>query len=374
MYACSDAFHAAVANNNPQMALFIFDDCVITNEDIDIDMGVELTDYFCTTEDIGIGEALSNELRFKLMNEKQLLNDFPFGEFTALLGVQISEASYGGGLSLSYGGHTFAGGAVSGKRLTKDGVATANQPPFSVVSMAAVNNKVYCFSERGQIYAVYAGTGKTAPLTSYDFMVEKASRWGGCTYSYENRILTIRIIDVNGEGFELKYEFVPLGIFTAERPAVVDDVQLDMTCYDRMKKFDADMDVDVNYPTSLLELLRQVCRSEGVELETTSFINASLTVAEKPDKFDRCTKRDVIAWIAEAAGSNAKISRDGMLRLAWLQSTSQSFDESTYTECRPFYYTTPAVNKLVVRDLGAGSDTNVGSGDNPYLIQDNPFL
>lgn len=371
MYPCSNAFHEAVANNNPQMALFVFADGIITNEDIDVDVGIDMTDLFCTTEDIGIGEALANELNFRLMNEKQLLNDFPFGEFNALLGVMLSSSEYGGDmLTLSYGGHIYRSGQTAGTRLTKDGVPTTSQPSFSVVALAAMDGKIYCIGASGQIHVVSAGTGARVAFTTYGFMTDKVTRWVGRTFSYENRILTARAIG----GTEDVYEFVPLGVFTAERPSVVDDVQLSMTCYDRMKKFDVDMDVNIAYPASLSTILQAVCDSENVPLETTSFINSSLIVSAAPDKFSSCTKRDVIAWIAEAAGSNAKISRDGALRLLWLTDTTQSFDESSYTECRPYYYTTPAIDKLIVRDLGAGSDVNIGSGNNAYLIQDNPFL
>lgn len=371
MYPCSNAFHQAVANNAPQLAMFVFADGVITNEDIDIGQGIRFSDFFCTKDDISIGEPLSNELSFRLMNEKQKLNDFPFGEFNALLGVQIGREQNKDGFSLSYGGHIFRGGSRAGQRLTKDGIATSGQPSFNPVALAAMDNKVYCFGTNGEIYAVLAGTGAQTTWPVNAFMKEKVTRFAGNTYSYQNRILTIR----RNTGYVDTYEFVPLGIFDAKRPNVTDDIQIDLTCNDRMRRFDGDMsELNITYPITLKNLLTAICQSEGITLETSSFLNMNVSVEKAPEQFENCSKRDVIGWIAEAAGCNAKISRDGGLKFVWLTNTSLRFDESGYTECRPYCFQTPKVDKLSVRDLSSSTEQESGSGSNAYLIQDNPFL
>ena len=94
MYNASSAFHTAVANGAPQKALLLFDDAVFTNDDIDVDAGIELDDYFNTEEDIAIGQALSNELRFNIFNDDRMLNNYSFGDFTATIGAQISTGVY----------------------------------------------------------------------------------------------------------------------------------------------------------------------------------------------------------------------------------------------------------------------------------------
>lgn len=381
MYPVSQAFHTAVRNNAPQMALFVFPDGVITNEDIDIEQGISFRDYFCTKDDIGIGEALSNELDFRLMNERQKLNDFPFGECYALLGVQIGHGTGTGELMLSYGGHTWRGSSAAGRRLTKDGVAVSGQPGFNPASLAAMDNKVYCFGTNGEAYAVLAGTGAQTSVPVNAFMIDKAKRFAGNTYSYQidsnqHKILTIR----RNTGYVDTYEFCPLGYFNVERPKVTDDIQIDIHANDRMLRFTSDMSgVGITYPKTLKEILTAICNSEGVTLETDSFLNMNVQVASAPEQFETCTKRDVIGWIAEAAGYNAKISRDGGLKFVWLNNnTGQSFSETGYTECRPYCYQTPRVNKLSVRNTSAGTETIVKpdgeDGKTAYLIQDNPFL
>jgi len=376
MYPCSNAFHQAVANNAPQLAMFVFADGVITNEDIDIGQGIRFSDFFCTKDDISIGEPLSNELSFRLMNEKQKLNDFPFGEFNALLGVRIGHETGISELMLSYGGHTWRGASTAGRRLTKDGVAVSGQPGFNPASLAAMDNKVYCFGTNGEAYAVLAGTGAQTSVPVNAFMIDKAKRFAGNTYSYQidsnqHKILTIR----RNTGYVDTYEFVPLGIFDAKRPNVTDDIQIDLTCNDRMRRFDGDMsELNITYPITLKNMLTAICQSEGIALETSSFLNMNVSVENAPEQFENCSKRDVIGWIAEAAGCNAKISRDGGLKFVWLTNTSLRFDESGYTECRPYCFQTPKVDKLSVRDIGNDTEQISGSGSNAYLIQDNPFL
>lgn len=364
---CSNAFHQAVANGEKQMALFLFDGAVLTNGDIDVEAGVEFDDYFCTKEDIGIGEALSNELRFKIVNEKNLMRTFPFGEFTAMLGARIQNGRNTSGLSISYRGYTFA---ASGSRLTRNGTATSGQPGFAIAGLGGYDGKVYCFGASGQIYAVTASSGAKATVTGNAFMTDKAAGWSEKAFAYDNNILTIRTVG----GSEEKYEFAPLGVFNADKPNVIDDIDIDMTCYDRMRKLDKNMDLEITYPVTLKQLLNLVCASENVPVSSASFINEGLTVNEKPDQFDGCTKRDVVRWIAEAAGGNARIGRDGVLKISWLVSTNQTFDEGGYTECRPYYYQPAAVSQLCVRDTTEVTDAFFGDGTNVYLIQDNPFL
>lgn len=374
MYPCSNAFHQAVANGEPQIAMLVFADGIFTNSDLDVSSGIDFSDFFCTGSNIGIGEAVSNTISFRLFNDHQLLNTFPFGRFRALLGARISSSENASGLSLTYNGHVFVGSAYQGRRLTKDGSPTYGQPSFTVTGLAAMDGVVYCFGANGEIYAVSAGTGRAADYPNNAFMHYKAKRFYGLACSYENKILTINEVDGPSE----VYEFVPLGTFIAERPNVVTDREIDMTCNDLMQLFDKDMSsVTVNYGStgiSLRQLLSTICQSEQISLQTTSFINSNIVVTEAPEEFESCSARDVIAWIAEAAGSNAKMTRDGKLALVWLSNTSQSFDENSYTECRPYFYQTSAVNKLCVRDLTSGTDTIQGSGGNAYLIQDNPFL
>ena len=74
MVNVSEAFHKAIADGNPQMALLVFSDAVFTNADIDVSRGIEFHDYFNMDEDISIGQATANEISFSLFKDDRLLN------------------------------------------------------------------------------------------------------------------------------------------------------------------------------------------------------------------------------------------------------------------------------------------------------------
>ena len=85
--------------------------------------------------------------------------------------------------------------------------------------------------------------------------------------------------------------------------------------------------------------------------------------------------RDVIGWIAEAAGSNARFDRDGYLVMDWLHTnTGQVYAETDYSEFQPYWYQTPRVDKLYNRRTADGDEKIRGNGSEGYLIQDNPLL
>lgn len=177
------------------------------------------------------------------------------------------------------------------------------------------------------------------------------------------------------DGVRETYEFVPLGWFIAERPNAPDQILINMTCYDRMQKFEKDMkDVSVTYPISIGGLFARICSVAGVSYRSSSFINSTAQIAEKPEEFDNATMRDVLKWIAEAAGSNARFDRDGYLVMDWLRSTNQTIDETGYSEFNPYWYSTKTVTKLHNRASSGDYENIVGSGSEAYLIQDNPLL
>ena len=380
MYNASNAFHKAVADGNEQKALLIFSDCVFTDEDISVEEGIEFRDYFNTNEDLSIGQANSNELTFSLFNDDRLLNSYKFGDFNALLGVQTGETGYtqtGTASIISTRLGNRYDGYAEYPYIRRNRTAMSVQPNFAVRSLLCYDDKIWAFGASGQ-HAVYNdsnGANITSQNPVNQFMRNKGAGWSGKGIFYNK---SSRNLFVYEGGVRKPYEFVPLGWFTAERPRVPDVIQIDMTCYDWMTKFDIDMPDDgslgVTYPIALGTLLKKMCDYVGIELKSTSFINSGATISERPDDFDSVTMRDVVKWIAEAAGSNARIDRDGKLELAWLRSTSQSYQATDYSDFSPTWYETKKVTKLYNRDTQGSEDTTVGSGDEGYLIQDNPFL
>lgn len=183
---------------------------------------------------------------------------------------------------------------------------------------------------------------------------------------------------VSGNGVSETYELCKMGTFIAPRPAVVQKKMIDIFANDQMKLFDPDMPSDsalgVTYPISAGNLLKKLCNYVGITCTSYSFLNNGLQLSARPDKFDSSTMREVVSWIAEAAGSIARFNRDGQLELVWFNTVSRTYDEGNYTMMEPAWYAVPKVDKLVIRNDDSTAEDAVGSGSNAYTIQSNPFL
>ena len=375
MYTASADFHTAVAEGKPQKALLIFSDRVFTNDDIDVEYGIELNEYFSTEKNLSIGQALSSEIRFAVFNPEGLLDEYGFGEFTATLGVRIlDEPTEDRVVCRVKVGNTNWTGARVTPYLTIGSSAAANQPSHPVTSMLLYNSKVYCFGN-GNV-TVYSENGSIVNESVSAFMKRKAEKnWQGCGYAWNPGT---RILEEWKDMRYRKYEFVPLGIFNAERPDVPTVDRIEFTCNDRMMKFDKDMPNDstlgITYPTTIETLLTKICTYYGVTKRSGSFINSGAEITKRPEDFDNATGRTVLGWIAEAAASNARIDRDGYLVLDWMRTTNLALDEHNYVEFSPCWFETQQITKLHNRSTQNTSETVVGSGTAAYLIQDNPLL
>lgn len=378
MYAASNAFHEAVANGNHQMALLIFNDAVFTHEDIDVEAGIEFDDNFNMESDIAIGQMPSNEIRFALFNDYRLLNDYEFGEFTATIGVMIGSSQYTqtGGVTVTTRYAKYVGYSVT-PFIRRNGQPLSPQPSFAVHSLLAYDGKVWAFSDDGR-YAVYddaTGNNITSTNPVNAFMRRKSTGWSGKGIYYNK---DTRNLFIYQGGTRLQYEFVPLGVFIADRPNVPDRIRIDMDCMDRMQKFEKDMpsaeELGISYPATIGTLFEKMCAYVDVPYRTSSFLNSDATIDEEPQAFSKNTMRTVLGWIAEAAASNARFDRDGYLVMAWLKTTAQSYDEGQYQSFAPYWYETQTISKLYNRDTTSGDDIEVGDGTVGYLIQNNPLL
>ena len=379
MYAVSDQFHQAVRNGNKQKVMLIFPDAVFTDEDINVETGIEFHDYFNLEDDISIGQTPSNEISFSLFNDYKFLNNYGFGDFLATIGVYLDETEYEmrGNTTMRTVYASYAG-KNDPPYLTRNERAVDAPPGFPVASLMGYDGKVWAFSSDGQ-YAVYndhTGENITSSNPVNAFMRDKSKDWvgRGLFYNKSSRML----MTYDADGMRRRYEFCPLGWFVGERPNAPDKIEIGMTCYDLMQRFDIDMPdtktLGISYPVKIGTLFQKMCDYVGLPYRTASFINSNATVDSEPEDFGNSTMRTVLGWIAEAAGSNARIDRDGYVVMDWIRNTAQSYDESGYYEFEPYWYQTKRVTKLYCRDTTDSKESTVGSGSEGYLIQDNPLL
>lgn len=384
MYPASDDFHKAVRDGNDQMPLLIFSDAVFTASDIDVDSGIVFDDNFSLDEDISIGQTPSNEIQFSLFNDSGYLNNYVFGEFIATLGVKIREEKYtqvSSVIMMTQHGRQnvrYEGSDVY-PFIRRNGIAMTVQPNFAVKSLMGYDGKVWAFAADGR-HAVYddnTGANITPANKLIPFMKNKVKGWAGYGYYYNK---DTRILSIFHDGTIERYEFVPLGVFVADRPNVPDEIRVDMSCHDRMMEFEKDWPgfkaMGITFPTTVGTIFQKMCEYLKVPYKIDTFvINRGLAVSKEPtDKFENVTMRTVLSWIAEVAASNARFDRDGNLIMDWIRNTTQSYGEGDYYDFKPYWYTTEKVQKLYNRSTSKGKDDTVGTGKNGYLIQDNPFI
>lgn len=397
MYPSSREFHQAVANGAHQIALLIFNRgntdaelAVFTNDDINVSAGIEFNDYFNTEEDLTIGQALSNEISFNLFNDKGLLDDYGFGEFTATIGV-LTGTEETADFKRPYvesEQHVYAAVADS-PYLYRDGTAIATPPDSAVVSILVYDGKVYCGLENGNIKVYKDVDGSVLSYTPNDFMKAQmqSDSWRNCGYSFAYEVVDSQA-HVNNWVLRKwkrytaeKYEFVPLGVFTAERPNVPSVNEIHMTCYDQMQKFEKDMvsfsNLGLGTTTTIANLYAALCTYVDVEKVSQTLINGDADVEETED-FDNVTMREVLQWIAEACASVARFDRNGKLKMDWVGTSDHVngivLNEGKYSEFNPYWYKTKRVTKVYNRASSGEYDNSVGDGDEAYLIQDNPLL
>lgn len=394
MYPASSKFHTAVANGAPQVALLIFDRgstdaelAVFTNDDINVSAGIEFNDYFNAEEDLTIGQALSNEISFNLFNDSRLLNNYEFGEYTATIGALTGETETTGHefpyvQSASHTYTTFD----STPYIKRDGTALSTQPESMVVSLLVYNGNVYCGLRNGNIKVYKDSDGSVVSCTPNSFMKAQMQKWYGKGISYRYEVVDSTnsisnwVLRVWHGSAVREYEFVPLGVFIAERPNVPAVNEIHMTCYDQMQKFEKDMpsfsELNLTAGTSTIaDLYTALCTKVGVQKRTQTLINGDAVIEKEYDDFSNVTMREVLQWIAEACASVARFDRDGYLKMDWIRTgTGQEISETGYSEFNPYWYETKRITKLYNRASSGDYDNSVGDGDEAYLIQDNPLL
>ena len=189
---------------------------------------------------------------------------------------------------------------------------------------------------------------------------------------------TSYVVEFEEDGETHYYEFAPLGTFIAQRPDIVRKQILEITANDQMVLFDKEIPDNLfTFPCTLAQLTSAMCSHLGVHLKTNSWLNSDITVSARPDQFDGATLREVLSWVAEAACSNARFSRDGYLEFVWFNPVNKVYNEHDYSEFTPSWYEVQPINRLHIRNADSTAELKWpvnGTGTNAYLIQDNPFL
>lgn len=129
------------------------------------------------------------------------------------------------------------------------------------------------------------------------------------------------------------------GIFQAEKPEKVSANIYKLTAYDRVSRLDKDISQWLygltGWPYTLWELANMVCSHCGVTLKNTELPNGTYPVAAFSG--EGITGRQVMGWIAQAAGRFCRANAEGVLEFAWWRTTDIRIGPGQ-TDTQDFYY------------------------------------
>ena len=433
MIQASNAFHEAVTSGAKQRALLYFYDqgVYLTNDDLVID-SLSGSEMFNPDEDLRLGSCSSATIDFSIFNEDGRFNGFGFGRFKAYTGVMVDSGTYNheGLVTAVYSGNTIVGSDTK-PYLKINGAAPEDQPLSPVKGILVYNNTLYCLLADDSYWAYRFATSTWEDYEVYTWEALEASTWGEIegdsggadtdfnvghlwqdwdqttwadmkAYTWNElrnadtiqpilRALAARYIEnnigvvVNNErnidfyfsnGTYESYEYLSRGVFIADRPVRVKSRIIEVSGYDLMTLFDKDMsDFEISYPATAIQILDAVCVYCGVTNNVNpNFLGHDLTFEEDPLIWQNVTARQVVSWIAEAAGRNARINKDGGLEFVWFTETGLTIDENNYVEFLPYEYVVHQIDKLQIRNSNSDIGVLIGEGTNGYIIQENPFL
>lgn len=154
------------------------------------------------------------------------------------------------------------------------------------------------------------GVGFTAGKTVNIVLANFDERFSA--YDFYNAILYLYVGTMLDSG---NVEKVRKGKYYIINPTTPGDV-INLSGSDSMYLFDKPYEAKTAYPATLLTILSDCCLDCGVTIGFGEFNNWNLVVDKRPED---CTYRQVVSWVAQIAGYNARISVNDALELVWYE-------------------------------------------------------
>lgn len=168
-------------------------------------------------------------------------------------------------------------------------------------------------------------------------------------------------------------EYIPFGLFTAEKPVLDENGEVTVKLYDRMKKFETAYFTHLTYPAPLTDVLQEVCQTADVPYIAPS---TNITIEKKPEGY---TCREMIVYLGQLLGKFAIIDRSGNLVFKWYSEINYSLNAGRYFS--PFEksekdYTFTKITAVIGKETNeSGSvDKKVSAGTGlKGIVFENPF-
>lgn len=115
-------------------------------------------------------------------------------------------------------------------------------------------------------------------------------------------------------------EKVRKGVYIVDEPEYNGSL-ITLTCYDNMYRFDKDFSTNLEYPATLLQIVREACLKCGVTLQTINFPHSDFKIAEIASD-ESTTYREILSYIAQIAGCFCRCDVYGRLEIKWFNQTA----------------------------------------------------
>lgn len=163
-------------------------------------------------------------------------------------------------------------------------------------------------------------------------------------------------------------ELLKMGTYIVDEP-VSPGISISLTAYDNMIWLDKPYVPGILYPATLAQIAEDACTQCGVVLAGRDFPRADYIVSAPPEK--ECTCREIMAAVAQLAGSFVRADADGRIGIKWYADTvSHTIDILRSRTICTDNVTVTGIN------VYAGSDVAAQAGADGYRlsIKDNLLL
>lgn len=133
-------------------------------------------------------------------------------------------------------------------------------------------------------------------------------------YDFYKAIIYMYIAVEKADGTVLKER---KGKYYVINPTTPGDI-IKLSGVDSMYLFDKPFNSDLPFPATLQTLLSTCCTDCGVNIGFGHFNNWNFEVKSRPED---CTYREIVSWVAQIAGYNARINNNDYLELVWYETS-----------------------------------------------------
>lgn len=396
MYPVSDAWKTAIKNKAEQRIMLVYPDCILLRENISMDGGVEYTEILNADTDLNMGKAVMAGFNCRIVNNGEIPETCFTDEFTPMIGV-CTEQTFHAGLYDSYltFTHTIDGNEETVTITSENGVATVRK---------STSDDAFAFETSNAFTRIAYISGALYLKDAFSISMFLDPGYGDNTWEYKgiaedtlmlNRLRyyfsvvsavyvesgkSLEYIKTNDGFLGKRFDFIPLGKFTPERPQKIKSKYVDMQAYDRMNRFEGDASTylqELNLydnPKTAVEIFVEICNLCGVGYVSSTFRHDWITLRFDTFRDKEVTFRQILAWIAECGGNSVRINRDGLVEMVSFAEQEHVISKGQQFEAVVSERITPVIDKLEVYTSYTDILTESGSGNNLYQIIDNPFL